>query len=645
MKIAYLFSRYPVPSQTFCDTEIRALEAAGHEIEIYSCSAPTTSFRHGKPADWPRAEVLYAPSAEVLHAWELAARADGTWPEEMVADHLARFGPRYDPARRARHALYFADHLRRRRVEHLHVHFANRATHAALFIRALTGISFSFTAHAQDFLVDLDNDDLLRLLCEQAAFVVAVSDWSRNALLERCPAGASKVHRIYNGLALEHWPFPLQWSPGFPVDTCLRILSVGRLVEFKGFQDLIAACRLLWERNVEFSCEIVGDGPLRAVLERQAADFTDPRARVRLSGLLPQDQVRARLRDCKVFVLASRMDEKGACDVLPTVILEAMASAKMVVSTRLAGIPEMVELARTGLLVPPARPDVLADVLTQVASREEEGYGMGLAGRLKFEQEFTAGESARKLAGLFAEARSDHQSAPVRDVVPASGRILCLFDRWPMPDQADGWLFDKQAFPAGSRSLDGIKFLALKPGHFSLAADEPGVSFSREFLHRCCFLPDAVVFETYWRNFLSQAYQLESWRAEAGGSYDSDEFLSACRLALYLQEAVLPRLGMCGHLHAVGRVSLLCAWLLRKLAAVESASFLLPSSLKRGVELTGSTLRKFTLPCSCAVGSRMNGSWLLRSVPALSVQSSIHKIGWRHSNGGRRLRRTLGRMP
>ena len=208
VKIAYLFSRYPVPSQTFCDTEIRALEAAGHEVEIYSCSAPTTSFRHGPPTDWPRAPVHYAPPPDVLAAWELAARADGTWPGEMVAEHTARFGPRYDPARRARHALYFADRLRRRGVEHVHVHFANRATHAALFIHALTGVTWSFTAHAQDFLVDLGSDALLRLLCERAAFVVTVSDWSRAALLARCPAAAAKVTAFTTAWRWRNGRFP-----------------------------------------------------------------------------------------------------------------------------------------------------------------------------------------------------------------------------------------------------------------------------------------------------------------------------------------------------------------------------------------------------------------------------------------------------
>ena len=275
MKIGYLFSRYPVPSQTFCDTEMRALEAAGYEVEIFSCSPPTSSFRHGAD-DRPRSPVFYAPTGAALEWVEMAARHAGRLPGAMVADHAARFGERYEPTRRARHAVYFADLLQRRGVEHLHVHFANRATHAALFIHALTGLPFSFTAHAQDFLVDLGNDDLLREMCARASFVVAVSDWSRRALIERCPDAAAKIHRVYNGLPLDRWPRP---DPSRPAFGPLRIFSVGRLVEFKGFTDLIAACARLQENGIDFQCEIAGEGPLRDVLTNQIDEHRSGRER------------------------------------------------------------------------------------------------------------------------------------------------------------------------------------------------------------------------------------------------------------------------------------------------------------------------------------------------------------------------------
>ena len=595
MKIAYLFSRYPVPSQTFCDTEIRALEAAGHEIEIYSCSAPTTSFRHGGPAEWPRAEVLYAPPAPVLEAWADAARQEGTWPGEMVADHEARFGTRYDPARRARHALYFADRLRRRGVEHVHVHFANRATHAALFLHALTGLPFSFTAHAQDFLVDLGHDDLLRLMCAQAAFVVAVSDWSRRALVERCPAAADKIHRIHNGLDLARWPLT-QTSPpppALPPDGRLRMFSVGRLIEFKGFLDLLAACRLLVERGVRFSCEIAGDGPLRGVLEQQAATFSQPDATVKIVGLLSQDQVRSRLEESDVFVLASRVDAKGACDVLPTVILEAMALAKPVVSTRLAAIPEMVDDARTGLLVPPGAPGLLADVLAELAKLPEEWRRMGRAGYDRVSTDFSAARSAEQLGALFARTRKTGSFIPGNlSRTQTSGSVFCLFDRWPLeqsfsqPSAFDG------ARLASFLERTGANLLALKPGEFESGS---GLDPSPSTLNSPAeieYLPDDILFETFWRKEAAAAHRLESWRTDVGGACPAEKFLLACRRALYLQHRLRAGNARPCHLHAVGSQALLCVWLLRRLAGVVTTSFLLLPGEARVNGLAGSTLRK-----------------------------------------------------
>lgn len=561
MKIAYLFSRYPVPSQTFCDTEIRALEAAGHEIEIFSCSAPTSSFRHGGPAVWPRAPVFYAPPASVLKAWEEDARGNGSWPEAMVAEHLAQFGASYDPARRARHALYFADRLRRRGIEHLHVHFANRATHAALFMHELTGVPFSFTAHAQDFLVDLGNDDLLRLMCERASFVVAVSDWSRRVLIERCPATESKIYRVYNGLPVENWVKDAPAQPAF--DHGVKIFSAGRLIAFKGFQDLLAACRLLRGRGVRFFCEIAGEGPLRSALEEQAAEFSQPDARIEFAGLLGQDEIRARMEACDVFALASRVDEKGACDVLPTVVLEAMVCAKPVVSTRLAGIPEMVDHGQTGLLTPPGDVVALADALQTLADHEEERHRLGRMGRCVMTEKFSAASSAEQLTALFTRANAEN-SNPFKPTVSekTERELFLLFDRWPM---------EQGQF--ASLPPDDAGILALEPGNLAAASVR---------LHDVEYLPDDVVFETYWRQRDPLVHQLESWRGVVGGGCAAEDYLLACRRAYYLRSTLLSSRVARRHLHAVGFQAVLCVWLLRRLEVADTISFLLPAGESGG---------------------------------------------------------------
>src|SRR5213593_2392689 len=228
MRLGYLYSRYPVLSQTFCDAEMLALEQLGFELEIGSVYPPLTSLRHEHIAGL-RAPIHYAPPQEILKILEKNTKTNGNWPHDLVDRHERKYGPGVKAEQRARNALYFADHFKRRGVDHVHVHFANRAAHTAMFLKAISGIPFSVTAHGQDFMKDLGNDDLLREICDAAEFVAAETDYSRELLRQRCPDSACKIHRVYNGIDLERFP-----APGLATMTHVpRIVSVGRLVEFK----------------------------------------------------------------------------------------------------------------------------------------------------------------------------------------------------------------------------------------------------------------------------------------------------------------------------------------------------------------------------------------------------------------------------
>src|SRR5881398_646107 len=262
MRLGYLYSRYPVLSQTFCDAEMLALERPGFELEIGSVYPPLTSLRHEHIACL-RAPVHYAPPQEILKLSERNAKTDGKWPRDLVERHERKYGASGKAAQRARNPLYFADHFKRRSVDHVHVHFANRAAHTAMFLKEISGIPFSVTAHGQDFMKDLGNDDLLREICAAAEFVAAETDYSRDLLRQRCPNSAGKIHRVYNGMDLEHFPTPATAT----INPVPRIISVGRFVAFKGFEHLIAACAELASRGVDFTCDIIGDGPLHDALQ------------------------------------------------------------------------------------------------------------------------------------------------------------------------------------------------------------------------------------------------------------------------------------------------------------------------------------------------------------------------------------------
>jgi hypothetical protein len=158
VRIAYLFARYPVLSQTFIDTEILALEKLGVEIEIHSIYGPPTSIRHGHHARI-KAPIFYAPPQKVLKMGEDEARRAGRWPEGLIRDHEQRFGADQKTHLRARNAVYLAERFEARGITHCHVHFANTATHSAIFVKHLTGIPFSMSTHGQDFMVDLGSND------------------------------------------------------------------------------------------------------------------------------------------------------------------------------------------------------------------------------------------------------------------------------------------------------------------------------------------------------------------------------------------------------------------------------------------------------------------------------------------------------
>src|SRR3954452_16839237 len=205
MRLGYLYSRDPVLSQTFCDTEMLELERRGFKLVVASMFPPKTSVRHEYLANL-QAKVHYAPDKPELEDLVKRAKRKGRWPEALIAQHERRYGPEYKAALRARNALFFVDLFERAGIEHFHVHFANRAAHTALFVKAMSGIPFSVTAHGQDFMTDLRNAELLEEICAGAEFVAVETDYSRGLLTDRVPSAAAKIHRVYNGMELTNFP-------------------------------------------------------------------------------------------------------------------------------------------------------------------------------------------------------------------------------------------------------------------------------------------------------------------------------------------------------------------------------------------------------------------------------------------------------
>lgn len=554
MRLAYLYSRYPVLSQTFCDTEMLALEQLGFTLVVGSIHTPLTSIRHAHAAKL-QAPIHYAPPQPILQLWEEKARAEDRWPEGLIAAHQDKYGTTVKPALRARNASYFADLFTREKVSHFHVHFANRAAHTALFLKAMTNTSFSITAHGQDFMADLGNDDLLREICEAADFVAVETDYSRKMMAQRCPSSAHKIHRVHNGMNLGNF---LEPRARIPSADPVEILSVGRLVAFKGFEYLIEACHQLRERSVQFRCEIIGDGPLRRSLKQRIGDL-GLNAFVTLLGALPQDRIIEKLQRCDLFALASTVDDAGASDVFPTVILEAMASARPVVSTLVAGIPEAVVDKETGLLVSPGESGLLADALEILCRDSNLRTRYGSAGRARIENHFQIETTVQPLVELLQKNTKNEKSSAlhVDRVQPTRRPIAYLIDRW--PDKIVSSI-ETELLELQKQNLEITVFVSEFVPTNSLTATMKRLALQFEFL------PDAMAIEAEWQINRRLALALEDDRANESRRAPVDLFLQQARFAMTLRRMLTER--KIGHVHATSSRALICGVLLKKLLGI-----------------------------------------------------------------------------
>jgi glycosyltransferase involved in cell wall biosynthesis len=551
MRLGYLYSRYPVLSQTFCDMEMLELERRGLELTVGSIHPPLTSIRHPHTGRL-KAPVHYAPPGPILRLWEEKARRENRWPTALLEAHEAKYGPAVKAATRARNASYFAEFFRRQGVDHFHVHFANRAAHTALFLKAMSGIPFSITAHGQDFMADLGNDDLLREICDEAEFVAVETEYSRGLMQVRCPNAANKIHRVYNGMDLANFTGA---TPASPNHGPVKIVSVGRLVAFKGFEYLIEACEQLRQRSIQFHCEIIGDGPLREKLQAHIAELRLSQ-HVALAGALPQDCVLEKLQQCDIFALASTTDDNGASDIFPTVILEAMASARPVVSTTLAGIPESVVDKETGLLVPAGESARFADALEALCRDEQLRSRYGGAGRARIEQHFQVGTTVQPLVELLnAPRRAPTPTVPAP--IGKTPRIAYLIDRWPDDTLP---VLDVELCEIAKRSSSVQAFVCQFNPDERLSADE------RSFALELEFLPDAMALEAEWQANRELVLALEDNRANESHRVPVDLFLRQARFAITLRRMLVHR-NIC-HVHATSSRALVCGVLLKKILGV-----------------------------------------------------------------------------
>ena len=395
--IAYLLKMYPRFSETFVLAELLELERQGMRLHVFSLKKPDDGVFHADVSRL-RARVTYLP--EPL----LDPRAYASAHRVLVAQDPRRFAGALGSALARRRATavkhfvragYIAPLLRRHGITHVHAHFASAPAAVALHLHRLTGVSYSFTAHAKDIYIDGIDETALESKLRSARFVVTVSDFNRRHL--SALAGSKGIVRIYNGLDLD------RFSPnGVRADEPPLVLAVGRLIEKKGFADLVRACEIV-RRGRSFRCSIVGKGPLeselKALVRRLGVEDV-----VKLTGPRPREELLELYRRASVFAAPCVVGSDGNRDGLPTVLVEAMALGVPVISTDVTGIPELVENGRTGLLVPQRDPEALAHALDRILSDRAAAMELAASARRRVESEFDLRVNVARLRSLLEEA-------------------------------------------------------------------------------------------------------------------------------------------------------------------------------------------------------------------------------------------------
>jgi len=388
--LAYLFERFPSFTQTFCFREVLELRKQGVHAQVFSIRKPDDEPNQDYPEELT-GETRYLPSGYEEFLAQPSFRRQArrglkllrqTWGDESEK-------------RRVYEALWLIPQLRAAGVHHVHVHFAGIAARTAYWLKRLGGITYSFTAHANDIFCDEPHERLAMLISE-SKFVVTVSDFSLEFLRTHFPAHQAKMHRVYNGIHLE------RFSQSHPNPKLPLVLTVGRYIEKKGFSDLIAALEPL--RDESFECKIVGQGPLEDQLRSAIvkAGLTD---KVELTGPMPESEVSALLARTSIFAIPCVNASDGGKDNLPTVIMEAMAASVPVISTRVAGIPEMVVDSESGYLIPEHSPNRLTEHLNELIGDPERAASMGKCGRLLCESKFATAVTTSQLRELFQSQR------------------------------------------------------------------------------------------------------------------------------------------------------------------------------------------------------------------------------------------------
>jgi colanic acid/amylovoran biosynthesis glycosyltransferase len=402
LKIAYIMSRFPKITETFILYEMLALEETGIRVELFPLLRQHANITHAEAESFiERAHYLPFISIPILRSQLHFLRTkpikyfQTLW--RVIQSNWGSFRFFFGALAIFPKSVCFADLMESEGINHIHAHFASHPAAAAWIIHNLVGIPYSFTAHGSDLHRDRH---MLREKVEGSSFVIPISLYNRNMIIEECGQEvADKLRVVHCGVDTGVFK-PLSEDRNDPEAKALRVLCIGTLHEVKGQTYLIEACRLLHSRGIEVFCNFVGAGPDDAYLKQQVTEaglsnyvtFLDEQ---------PRSEIVRWIHDAHVVVAPSVPSRDGRREGIPVVLMEAMSSGKPVVASRLSGIPELVDDGENGFLTTPGDAEEIADALERLHDSRELRIHMGREGREKVIRQFDTYKNALLLANQF----------------------------------------------------------------------------------------------------------------------------------------------------------------------------------------------------------------------------------------------------
>ncbi|MEZ6191211.1 MAG: glycosyltransferase [Phycisphaerales bacterium] len=402
MRIAYLTGQYPRATDTFIQREVAALRDSGVHVQTFSIRKPLENENVGPEQKAERERTIYILPPSFLNLIAVGAKLKLGAPKRYFKALRLALKIRQPGIKGFLYSLFYfmeagiiADRMRRDNLTHLHNHFGDSSCTVAMLAAELGGFTFSFSLHGPGIFFEPYHWRLDEKL-KRALFVSNISHFCRSQAMIFCPPEKwDRLHIIHCGVD------PGLFKPVTHAGKGTRLLTVGRMASVKGMPVLLDAIKQLQASHPDIKLTVVGDGPERKDFERRAGELGIA-DRVEFVGYQSQSQVRERLSATDVFVLPS------FAEGVPVVLMEAMAAGVPVVTTRIAGVAELVDDGTSGRLVPPGDKNSLADAINDLLNDSDRRNTYGQAGRAKVAAEFNITKESAWLRRVMTSALAGH---------------------------------------------------------------------------------------------------------------------------------------------------------------------------------------------------------------------------------------------